>query len=134
MSEETIDGQELTGKAEAEKMDIKDYVDSTWTSSKPKLSRKKDEEEYARRFFEGEQGKGLYPSVYWCKNERETTNVGFVITAYRAGDNADHPPYKYPCRPFIGKQRINHPFCQRGFETFVGKHIQRERIKWRLYV
>lgn len=29
MSEEKIDGQELTGKAEAEKMDIKDYVDST---------------------------------------------------------------------------------------------------------
>lgn len=29
MSDEKIDGQELIGKAESEKMDIKDYVDST---------------------------------------------------------------------------------------------------------
>ncbi len=61
MSEETIDGQELTGKAEAEKMDIKDYVDSTWTSSKPKLSRKKDEEEYARRFLKVSKVKDYTP-------------------------------------------------------------------------
>ena len=61
MSEEKIDGQELTGTAEAEKMDIKDYVDSTWTSSKPKLSRKKDEEEYARRFLKVSKVKDYTP-------------------------------------------------------------------------
>ena len=61
MSEEKIDGQELTGKAEAEKMDIKDYVVSTWTSSKAKPSRKKDEEEYARRFLKVSKVKDYTP-------------------------------------------------------------------------
>lgn len=61
MSDEKIDGQELTGKVEAEKMDIKDYVDSTWTSSKSKPSRKKDEEEYARRFLKVSKVKDYTP-------------------------------------------------------------------------
>lgn len=61
MSDEKIDGQELTGKVEAEKMDIKDYVDSTWTSSKAKPSRKKDEEEYVRRFLKVSKVKDYTP-------------------------------------------------------------------------
>lgn len=61
MSDEKIDGQELIGKAESEKMDIKDYVDSTWTSSKAKPSRKKDEEEYARRFLKVSKVKDYTP-------------------------------------------------------------------------
>lgn len=36
---------------EVEKKNVAEYIDSTWTSAKAKQSRKKDEEEYTRRFL-----------------------------------------------------------------------------------
>lgn len=52
------------GKQESEKIDISEMIeDSTWTAPKTKVSRKKDEEDYNRRFL-GVQKVKDYTPVY----------------------------------------------------------------------
>lgn len=51
MSDELENGKIDAVNDEVEKKNAAEFIDSTWTSSKTKQSRKKDEDEYARRFL-----------------------------------------------------------------------------------